>query len=192
VQNNIYTIQLSNELIQLFTDYRCSLYDSIIIEKRLAKVIGIGAFKIWLRMELDGELVGITQDTFQSMLSKSLITIISSNGSGSVDHQSQEAMLLLHNQAAASANTTGSPIFDGLCPAFNQFTGIRIENLPNSTAGASNSANSSRLPSNSPYLKCLSFEELRADLLNHFHEWNHEDDVNLHTILVMLQGKSHK
>lgn len=74
---NIVTVQSCNESCKEFSQGKLEVGDMVVVEKRFAKIVGVGAHRIWLRVEIDGELMAFTQDSLQNMFEKNLISVAS-------------------------------------------------------------------------------------------------------------------
>lgn len=163
-QNNVYCIQMSNELILSFTQKLCQLGDLVIIEKRVARVIGVGACKLWFRAEIDGELIAITQDTFIQMMEKRLI----------------ETKSTAEDIVAPSIAISSSIIFDGLCSDYHNITSI----VPASAFSFDNKK--VQILSD---VKPLTLDDMKSLLFQSMNDWSKEDDESLHYLISLFSRR---
>jgi hypothetical protein len=220
--HSISAIQVSNDFVQLFTQKRCSLGDFLLIEKRLGKVIGYGSYKLWIRIETDGELISLTQDIFFSMLEKKLIEVIRKD-----DHSASTAALLesflhpvSHSSPSSASSTSSNSLFDGHCSNYNRVSFITKTNTNsaqnrsssssshhqlnhyhhNSSGGNHNPLSSTAMRSIDPQrlialseeVKALTTEELKLLLLDKYNLWNEELDRLLFVVLQVFQCQFRK
>jgi hypothetical protein len=76
-QGNTITLQICPIACKMFTQNRLELNAIVLIEtKEVARVIGVGGYRLWCRCMRDGTLIGWTEDTFGSLWEKNQIEVM--------------------------------------------------------------------------------------------------------------------
>jgi hypothetical protein len=202
--HHLVTLQLSAELVRQFTGGRCSLHDFLLIERRLARVLGVGGCKLWLRVEADGELISLTQEVLAAMLDKKLVELVARHDQ--LLSASASTAALLDSLQPAPA------LFDGACPEYNRLPAI--SRTPYVVAGpatgpggnglGSRRASFTAQPAACAAMKALeprrllqlaaerkplTSADLKALLLQSLGQWTAERDQLLLLLLRLFQGR---
>jgi hypothetical protein len=191
--NCLYSLQTSAALIFDFTEGKALLDERLIVEKKAARIIGIGNYRLFLRCDIDNEIITLTYDTFHTMLEKKLIEIsttgtvselLDTEGGGD-GSKKKETIKKEEPLSLSSDKSPSSPIppSRGLFDNHHNLTGLPYYRTISSISSTAEMASNQALNNTIISLKKLSLSDFKSLLLDKMNDWRVEYDHCLHYLL---------